>query len=286
MNFTIMPQLDIITFESASFTACLAFLIGLILDAYPHDEFFVEELETCDLLGLQVQAYKYLLFLTPLDQFTDICTGIPVVDGDFLNLIPAVCAGLIGGADDWSFAEKEAGWESDRGALGNIEGYDHVHDTLFSVIILYNLIGLLPYQSTATSYVAVTFTLSFGIFISINIIGAVLNGVKLTGHAFPRDVPFLIGPFLSLIELISYIARGFSLGIRLFANILAGHALLKILASFAWILTKNYGLIPVIVLPWLVVFSVSGLELLIAYLQAYVFAILCTIYTQDVVAGH
>lgn len=121
----------------------------------------------------------------------------------------------------------------DRGALGPIEGYDHIHDTLFSVIIIYNLIGLLPYQSTATSYIAVTFTLSFGMFIAINIIGAVVNGPKLLGHFFPRGVPVLIGPFLVLIELVSYIARGFSLGIRLFANMLAGHALLKILASFS-----------------------------------------------------
>jgi ATP synthase subunit 6 len=94
-------------------------------------------------------------------------------------------------------------------------------------------VGLLPYQSTATSYIAVTFTLSLGMFISINIIGAAVNGPKIFGHAMPNGVPVVIAPFLTLIELVSYIARGFSLGIRLFANMLAGHALLKILASFS-----------------------------------------------------
>jgi len=117
--------------------------------------------------------------------------------------------------------------------LGNIEGYDSILDNLFSVIILYNLNGLIPYQSTATSYIAVTFTLSLGMFISINIIGAVILGPKIIGHFMPNGVPALISPFLILIELVSYIARGFSLGIRLFANMLAGHALLKILAGFS-----------------------------------------------------
>lgn len=280
-----MPQLDVLSFESSSFVTLFAFIIGLTFDANPHDEFFIEEFEFHDLTSKNVSRAG-LLVLTPLDQFIDICAGLPVLDGDFINLIPAlVILSLIGG-EDLSFSEKESMWETDRGALGNIEGYDHIHDTLFSVILLFNLIGLLPYQSTLTSYIAVTFTLSFGMFISINIIGFVVNGPKLIGHIFPSGVPVIIGPFLTLIELVSYIARGFSLGIRLFANILAGHALLKILASFAWILTKNYGTIFFIVLPWLVVFSVSGLELLIAYLQAYVFIILCTIYTRDVVAGH
>lgn len=285
-----MPQIDILTFGSASVSTFFAFIIGLMFDAYPHDEFFIEELEYADFFNStdssSVKPLAFFVFITPLDQFVDLCAGVTFVNGDFINLLPALFIGLIGGSDDWSFSEKEAVIEVDRGVLGAIEGYDHIHDTLFSVIIIYNLIGLLPYQSTATSYIAVTFTLSFGMFISINIIGAVVNGPKLIGHFFPKGVPVLVGPFLVLIELISYVARGFSLGIRLFANILAGHALLKILASFSWILTKNYGFLPFIILPWLVVVSVFGLELLAAYLQAYVFATLCTIYTQDVVAGH
>lgn len=288
-----MPQLDILTFGSASVSVFLTFIIGLIFDAYPHDEYLLEELEYTDLFAAvdfneegNIFGLIFFVAATPLDQFIDLSAGIPLFNGDFINLLPALFIGLMGGSDDWSFSEKEATVEVDRGALGSIEGYDHIHDTLFSVIIIYNLIGLLPYQSTATSYVAVTFTLSFGIFISINIIGAAIGGPKLFGHFFPRGVPVSVGPFLVLIELVSYIARGFSLGIRLFANILAGHALLKILASFSWTVTKNYGTLPFIVLPWLIVFSVSGLELLIAYLQAYVFATLCTIYTQDVVAAH
>lgn len=285
-----VPQLDVMSFGAASVSTFCVFNIGLIFDAYPHDEFFLEELESKDLLRSSliraVQSFVPVIYISPLDQFTDLVAGLSFFNGDYINTIPALLVGLMAGAEDWAFSEKEASVEDDRGALGPVEGYDHVYDTLFSVVIIYNLIGLVPYQSTATSYIAVTFTLSFGVFTAINIVGSSVGGVKLFGHFFPKGVPALVGPFLVLIELVSYIARGFSLGIRLFANMLAGHALLKILASFSWALTKNYGALPFIVLPWIIVFSVSGLELLIAYLQSYVFATLSTIYTQDVVAGH
>lgn len=248
-----MPQLDPIIFEGVTLAVCAVFSIGLFFDADPHDEYFLSELEFNTLAGPFIvrpnQTYFPVAFsslaiastpapfsvtaFSPLDQFSDACAGFFGLNGDFINILPLAIAGLMGGMDDTTFSEKESLLESDRGVLGNIEGYDAILDTLFGTVLLYNLLGLLPYQFTATSHIAVAFTLSFGMFISINIVGAAVKGLKIFGLFFPKGVPVTVGPFLILIELVSYIARGFSLGIRLFANILAGHALLKILASFS-----------------------------------------------------
>lgn len=249
-----MPQLDPVIFEGVTLAVCAVFSIGLFFDADPHDEFFLSELEFNALAGpfvveldprhvtvnsLLVTSMSGVcagtpsVMFSPLDQFADACAGFFGLNGDFINILPLAVAGLMGGMDDTTFSEKESLLESDRGVLGNIEGYDAILDTLFGTVVLYNLLGLLPYQFTATSHIAVAFTLSFGIFISINIVGAAVKGLKLFGLFFPKGVPITVGPFLIAIELVSYVARGFSLGIRLFANMLAGHALLKILASFS-----------------------------------------------------
>ena len=96
-----------------------------------------------------------------------------------------------------------------------------------------NVAGLLPYVETSTASVAATFTAAFSMFIGINIIAFAVKKMPLSSHALPAGIPLVIAPFLTLIEIVSYAARALSLGIRLFANMTAGHALLKILASFA-----------------------------------------------------
>lgn len=102
-----MPQLDVLTFESSSFVTFFAFIIGLTFDANPHDEFFIEEFEFHDLTSKNTTKLS-LLVLTPLDQFIDICAGLPVLDGDFINLIPALAILSLIGGDDLSFSEKES----------------------------------------------------------------------------------------------------------------------------------------------------------------------------------
>jgi F-type H+-transporting ATPase subunit a len=103
----------------------------------------------------------------------------------------------------------------------------------------------------------------------------------------PSGAPFAIAPFLIFIEAVSYIARVLSLSIRLFANMMSGHALLKILIGFSWtLLTSGSLLIALSLFPWLIVTVVMFLELLIAFLQAYVFAILVTIYINDILTFH
>ena len=95
-----------------------------------------------------------------------------------------------------------------------------------------NLLGMVPYTFTVTSHLIVTFSFALGLFIYINLLGFLKNGLLFFVLFLPSGAPLALSPFLIIIELISYIARVFSLSIRLFANLMAGHTLLKILAEF------------------------------------------------------
>jgi F-type H+-transporting ATPase subunit a len=158
---------------------------------------------------------------------------------------------------------------------------------LFLTILLANLVGLLPYSFTITSSFIFTLFLSLGHFIGINLIALNVHRWKLFDLFLPSGAPIAIAPFLIFIEAVSYIARVFSLSIRLFANMMSGHALLKILIGFSWALLTSGSLLVVLsVFPWVIVTAIMFLELLIAFLQAYVFTILVTLYINDVLNLH
>lgn len=158
---------------------------------------------------------------------------------------------------------------------------------LFGFILLANLVGLIPYSFTITSSFVVTFFLALSHFVGINIIGLLKHKWKITNLFLPSGAPLAIAPFLILIELVSYIARVFSLSIRLFANMMSGHALLKILIGFSWSLLAAGSIYMFLaVFPWIIVTVIMFLEALIAFLQAYVFTILVTIYINDVLVEH
>jgi len=158
---------------------------------------------------------------------------------------------------------------------------------LFFFILIANLVGLIPYSFTMTSSFLVTFFLAFSHFIGINIIGLFQHKWKLTNIFLPSGVPLMIAPFLILIELVSYVAKVLSLSIRLFANMMSGHALLKILIGFSWsLLTAGSIYTLIAIIPWIIVTAIMFLEALIAFLQAYVFTILVTIYINDVLVEH
>jgi len=158
---------------------------------------------------------------------------------------------------------------------------------LFITIFLSNLIGLIPYSFTPTSSFIMTFFLALGHFIGINFIAATQTRWETVNFFLPSGIPTVGAPFLVLIEFISYVARVFSLSTRLFANMMSGHALLKILASFSWSFIKSLKPISVLaVIPWVTVTAITTLEFLVAFLQAYVFTILITIYTSDVLVAH
>lgn len=158
---------------------------------------------------------------------------------------------------------------------------------LFMVLLLANMVGMIPYSFTITSSFIVTFFLSLTFFIGLNVVAAVSHQWHFFGMLLPSGAPLAIAPFLVFIEAVSYIARVFSLAIRLFANMMSGHALLKILIGFSWtLLTSGTLMILLAPMPWIVVTAIMFLELLIAFLQAYVFSILVTLYINDAVNVH
>ena len=158
---------------------------------------------------------------------------------------------------------------------------------LFCYISVANIVGLIPYSFTATSSFVITFFLALSYFIGINIISIFKNTWTTPNLFLPSGVPLAIAPFLILIEIVSYFAKVFSLSIRLFANMMSGHALLKILIGFAWeLLIKGAFFMLLSFLPWTLVTVIMFLEALIAFLQAYVFTVLVTIYVNDALAQH
>jgi len=159
--------------------------------------------------------------------------------------------------------------------------------TTFMFIFSCNIIGMVPYSFTVTSHLIVTFGLAMALFLGINIIGVRTHGFHFLSLFLPAGAPLAMSPFLVLIELVSYFFRVISLAVRLFANMMAGHTLLKILAGFAWTMISVGGILYVVhLVPLLVIFAIVGLEFAIAFLQAYVFTVLSCIYLNDAINLH
>lgn len=152
--------------------------------------------------------------------------------------------------------------------------------TLFLFILSANLLGLLPMSFTPTSHIAVTAVLGFGVFFFVTLLGFVKNGAKFLGLFWMSDAPLILRPVIAIIEVISYFVRPVSHSIRLAGNIMAGHAVIKVFAGFAAIALIS----PVSVLA---ITAIYGLEVLVAFIQAYVFTILTCVYLKDALhPGH
>ena len=152
--------------------------------------------------------------------------------------------------------------------------------TLFIFVLLGNLLGMVPYSFTFTSHIAVTFAMAMVVFVGVTILGFAKHGVHFFSLFVPPGVPIWMWPLLIPIEIISYLSRPISLAMRLFANMLAGHTLLKVFAGFVPVLGAAG------VLPLAFVVPLTALELLIAFLQAYVFTILTCLYINDALHLH
>ena len=152
--------------------------------------------------------------------------------------------------------------------------------TVFMFVLFGNLLGMVPYSFTFTSHIVVTFTMAAVIFVGVTAIAIAKHGLHFFSFFMPPGVPLLMAPLLIPIEIISYLSRPISLSVRLFANMLAGHTLLKVFAGFI-ISLGVFG-----VAPWLFVVALTGLEIVIAFLQAFVFTILTCLYLNDVLHLH
>jgi len=153
--------------------------------------------------------------------------------------------------------------------------------SLFMFVLFCNLLGLIPYSFTVTSHIIVTFALAAVVFIGVTIIGFIRNGAGFLRLFVPSGVPIFLLPLIIVIEFLSYLTRPISLSVRLFANMMAGHTVLAVFGGFVVALGILAGWMP---LAFIV--AMIGLELIIAILQAYVFAILTCIYLNDAFHVH
>lgn len=154
--------------------------------------------------------------------------------------------------------------------------------SLFTFILLCNVLGMTPYSFTVTSHLIVTFSLAMIAFLTITIFAILRNGFGGFLHMFlPSGVPTVMAPMIFLIEFFSYLIRPITLSVRLFANIVAGHVLLKVVAGFIISLGIIFGAAPM-----LFAVIMTGFELFVAVLQSYIFAILVCAYLGDVVREH
>ena len=162
------------------------------------------------------------------------------------------------------------------------EKYFPIISVIFNFILFNNLIGLVPYSFTATSHLIITFTLSFSVFIGINIITFQKYKLKTFSLFLPANTSFFLALLLVPIEFISYLAKPISLGVRLFINLMAGHSLLKVIVGFSWSMLLLENLTSyLLVVPMFILVLLFGLELGVALIQTYVFVILTCIYIQD-----
>jgi len=161
--------------------------------------------------------------------------------------------------------------------------------TIFMFVLLLNLFGLVPYSFTVTSHIIITAVLALTVFFTVLVYGLMRHGFHFFNLFVPKGVPIYILPMIVAIEILSFISRPISHSVRLFANMLAGHIALQVFAGFIILLGTGLGAIGWIggVLPFAMIVALYALETLVAFLQAYVFAILTCIYLNDALhPGH
>ena len=153
--------------------------------------------------------------------------------------------------------------------------------TLFMFVLAGNMLGMVPYSFTYTSHIVVTFVMAAVVFVGVTVIGFAKHGLHFFHFFLPSGVPIFLAPLLIPIEVLSYFTRPVSLALRLFANMTAGHTMLKVFAGFIAPLGVVGGIVPLAL-----VVGLTGLEMIIAFLQAYVFTILSCVYLNDALHMH
>jgi ATP synthase subunit 6 len=179
---------------------------------------------------------------------------------------------------------ENIGWDN----LGTLYPYfAYLLEEIFIFILSNNLFGILPFSSTLTTHLAISFFFSYIVFIGITALGIYLHGKNFLQVFLPAGTPVILIFFLVFIEIVSYITRVFSLAIRLFANILSGHVLIKILSNMIFInLNFTTFLFIFQFIPILILFFILTLEMVIAVLQSYVFLVLSCLYIRNIFYLH
>lgn len=241
----------------------------------------LDQFEVRDILNLEVLGGNLHLSLTNI--------GFYLIIGGLITLILSLIATnynkLV--SNNWSIAQESLYVTIHNIVTNQINAkngqiYFPFIYTLFVFILINNLIGMIPYSFASTGHFALTFALSFTIVLGATILGFQKHGLKFFSLLVPAGCPLGLLPLLVTIEFISYLARCVSLGLRLGANIVAGHMLLSILSGFVYnIMSSGIIFFLVGLIPLLFIVAFSGLEMMIALIQAQVFVVLTSSYIKD-----
>ena len=246
----------------------------------------LSQFEVSSLIGLNAPILGYLnITLTNLALYTlfiiFIVLGIHLNGNNEYKLIPNKWSISL----ETSFASLSSMVREQIGLHSEI--YLPFIYSLFFFILIGNLISNVPYSFAVTASGIVALGLSFTIFIGVTILAVSLHKIKFLSFFVPAGTPLGLVPLLVLIELVSYLARSVSLGVRLFANIVAGHTLLKILSTYLFKLFSGSLIVAIITLiPFIIFLALVGLELAVSLIQAFVFTLLVCSYLRDAIELH
>jgi F-type H+-transporting ATPase subunit a len=246
----------------------------------------LEQFEVTSLIGINAPILGYLnLSITNIALYSILVLvlviGLHVLANNDSKLVPS--KGSI--ALESSFASLSSMVREQIGASN--ERYLPFIYSLFFYVLIGNLIGNVPYSYAITSSAIVCLGLSFTIFIGVTILALSKHGVKFFSYFIPAGTPLALVPLLVLIELVSYLARAASLGVRLFSNIVAGHTLLKILSTFLYQLFSGSLIVAALTLiPFAIFLGLIGLELAVSLIQSFVFCLLVSSYLKDAIDLH
>ena len=246
----------------------------------------LEQFEVTSLIGLNAPILGYFnLSLTNLALYSllvlFLIVSLHVVSNNETKLIPS----------KWSLALESSFASINSMVRDQIGSRNEVYlpfiYSLFFFILIGNLVSNVPYSFAITASVIVCLGLSFTIFIGVTILSLSKHGLKFFSYFIPSGTPLALVPLLVLIEVVSYLARALSLGIRLFANLTAGHTLLKILSTFLYQLFSASLIIAVLTLiPFAIFIGLIGLELAVSFIQSFVFCLLVCSYIKDAIDLH
>lgn len=160
--------------------------------------------------------------------------------------------------------------------------------SVFMFVLFGNMLGMIPYTFTFTSHIIVTFALASVVFVFVTVLALMKHGMHFFSFFMPHGAPVALAPILIPIEVISYLMRPVSLSIRLFANMMAGHTMLKVFAGFTVMMISGLGALGFVagLVPLAINIALTGFEFLVAFLQAYVFSILTCLYIRDALELH
>ena len=244
----------------------------------------LEQFEVTNLVGLNAPIFGYLnITLTNLALYSSLIlfliVGLHYMANNETKLVPS----------KWSIGLESLFASINsmvREQLGK-EIYLPFIYSLFFFILIANLTGNVPYSYTITTSIIVTIGLSFTILVGVTILGLSIHKLHFFSYFIPSGTPLALVPLLCIIETVSYLARAFSLGIRLFANLVAGHTLLKILSTFLFQMFSGGIIVAILTLiPFSIFLALIGLELAVSFIQSYVFTLLVCSYIKDAIELH